>query len=560
MSGAARRGILILAGAIVAPIVIAVLLPRPGAPTVLPASLCLFVVVAAAGFGYRLAAVAAAISGALAVWFFDIPPVRTFSIENTNSALAVGSMMGVGLLCALLLGHLSTRIKEMRTHGATFEVAVANDRETLNAIQHAILPASPPTVDGVRVTTEYRMAGPSSGTLGGDFYVLVPFENGSLGIGIGDVAGHGPAAVGAMANARMTLRSVATITPDPTLAMQRTELVLRRSGALEFLTVLYGVLDPVRGSFTWVNAGHLPPIIRRADGTATLLDAPPAGILGYRSEREAFVAHHESVSPGDTLVFYTDGMVEERGIGIDVGIERLRALVSEEFDDDVRFAQRLMDSVSDEPGDDVALLVAHVGRPQPRPPTPSPRSHLYRRRPSRVRAREARDGELIETPLGTWTATQRDWVVQTTEGEQLVPGGTFHHLFVEDPDPPLTTVRRHFQCTPADVRAARAFVSEQLDGMGIDHDAAALMTGELATNAVVHARSAFDVTITTDRASVEISVTDDSPDDIRLNAPALDSSSGRGLTIVDQLADEWGTTRTAEDGKTVWFRLQRLDS
>jgi phosphoserine phosphatase RsbU/P len=86
-----------------------------------------------------------------------------------------------------------------------------------------------------------------------------------------------------------------------------------------------------------------------------------------------------------------------------------------------------------------------------------------------------------------------------------------------------------------------------------------LLTGELATNAVLHARSAFEVTITTDVMGIEVSITDQSGDDIRLKAPPIESISGRGLMIVDQLADDWGTTRTAET-KTVWFRLHRPKS
>lgn len=557
MAAGRRWAILVFVGAAAAPVLIALLFPRGSSHAVTLAALSLIVVTTTATLGYRVAAIAAAISGATAVWFFNTRPARSFSIANMNDAVAVGALLAVGLVCAVLLGTMSQRIKEMRTHGATIEVAVASDRETLNAIQQAILPTSPPSVDGIRITTSYRMAGPNAGTLGGDFYVLVPFDNGSIGIGIGDVAGHGAAAVAAMANARMTLRSVATITPDPSLAMQRTELTLRRSGALDFLTLLYGVLDPLRGSWTWVNAGHCPPIMRRSDGTTVLLDAPSAGVMCHRPTPGVFHANHESVNPGDSLVLYTDGMVEARGQSIDTGIHRIRKLVSEEFDDDTQFAQRLMDSVSEEPADDIALLIAHVGRPQLRPPTPSPRSSFYRRRPSRVRARTAREGELIETPLGTWTATHRDWVVQTAEGEQLVPEETFHRLFVEDPDPQLQTVRRHFEATPTDVRAARTFVTEHLGGIAVDESSAALLTSELATNALLHARTAFDVTITTDALAVEVSITDASSDDIRPDVPVLESNRGRGLTLVDQLADAWGTTRTA-DSKTVWFRLQRL--
>jgi anti-sigma regulatory factor (Ser/Thr protein kinase) len=166
---------------------------------------------------------------------------------------------------------------------------------------------------------------------------------------------------------------------------------------------------------------------------------------------------------------------------------------------------------------------------------------------------------VLHTPLGLWTAAQGDWVVSTRQGTQLVPADTFPLLFDPDDDPPVDTSSKRFDASPEAVKAARSFVHSCLNGVEIDHDAAALLTSELATNALLHAGTAFDVMVTVDPLGVEITVSDSSPDNIAPVRPETMSKHGRGLVLVDSLADEWGTVRT-DDHKDVWFRLNRRSS
>jgi serine phosphatase RsbU (regulator of sigma subunit)/anti-sigma regulatory factor (Ser/Thr protein kinase) len=541
---------------IVAPVVIAVTLPNPVDRPVIPAVLTTLVVATLAVLHLRTAAVLSAVVAGVSFWFFDLPPTRSFEVRSTEDGFAIAAIFVLELLSALLLGGLTARDKTSRRQAIEERAAAAADRATLNAVQAAILPRVPLGVDGVDVTTSYRMGGAASGKLGGDFYVLVPLANGSLGVGIGDVAGHGPSAVGAMAELRMTLRAVANITPDPALALQRLEFILRTTNSLSFATVLYGIVDPVRQSMTWVNAGHVPPIIRHADGSTEVLDGTNAGAMCARRDPMSFPVNRTGIRAGDTLVLYTDGLVETRTDVIDDGIDRVRAALRDDFATGSELTTRLMTTVAEEPDDDIAILVAQVGSPQRREPRPKPRGTYFARRPSKVRARPAEQGEILETPLGIWTATRGDWVVSNPNGTQLVPSRTFDQLFDPDPEPPVRTVSRHFPNSDNAVKAARDFVGGAVEGLEIDRSTAVLLTSELATNAVRHADTEFDVIVSSHSDGVEIAVSDASNDEIRPAYLRREAAHGRGLTMVDMLADEWGTTRT-HDAKVVWFWLRR---
>jgi len=133
-----------------------------------------------------------------------------------------------------------------------------------------------------------------------------------------------------------------------------------------------------------------------------------------------------------------------------------------------------------------------------------------------------------------------------TDGEvaQLSPGVTGER------------VDARFAADPKCIREARRFVTEQL----ADRSApmirdVVLMVSELTTNCVKHAHSAFSVSLVTDDRAICVEVTDTgtgTPTPQQLNP---ERASGRGLQIVEQLADSWGVTRTDGPGKTVWFTL-----
>ncbi|HEV2980220.1 MAG TPA: ATP-binding protein [Solirubrobacteraceae bacterium] len=116
------------------------------------------------------------------------------------------------------------------------------------------------------------------------------------------------------------------------------------------------------------------------------------------------------------------------------------------------------------------------------------------------------------------------------------------------------TVVRTFRSEPQAVTAARLFVRRELSGVPPEvRDAAELMTSELTTNCVRHARTEFEVTVDAQQ-SIRIAVTDAGAGDPQVLSPAPTDLTGRGLLIVSRLASRWGVIPAAP-GKTVWFAL-----
>jgi two-component sensor histidine kinase len=118
------------------------------------------------------------------------------------------------------------------------------------------------------------------------------------------------------------------------------------------------------------------------------------------------------------------------------------------------------------------------------------------------------------------------------------------------------TLAREFVAHPNSVTEARRFVVAALDGVDDEvTDAAALMASELATNSVRHAATAFRVTIDRTPDRVTVAVEDGGPGTPVVRSPRPHEPTGRGLQIVDALADEWGVTARASGAKSVWFVL-----
>jgi anti-sigma regulatory factor (Ser/Thr protein kinase) len=109
----------------------------------------------------------------------------------------------------------------------------------------------------------------------------------------------------------------------------------------------------------------------------------------------------------------------------------------------------------------------------------------------------------------------------------------------------------------ASVCDARRFVRATLEGWHLDTDQAALMTSELATNAVLHARTEYTVTVTLLPARVRVEVADLNPRPPAMAPPLRLADSGRGLRLVETLAPAWGT-HIGPDRKTVWFEIDRV--
>jgi PAS domain S-box-containing protein len=206
-----------------------------------------------------------------------------------------------------------------RQQVAAFSEELESGAHLVDTLQRALLPATLPSVERVTIATRYRSArGP--GEIGGDWYASVPLDGDRLGVAIGDVAGHGLEAVADMAAARFGLRALAVSEPAPERVLEQLSRLVRIFEGDTMITALYGVLDPRRLSWTFANAGHCSPVVRQSDGQVAVLDAAPGPPLGYGT---TYATHAVVLSPGATVVLYTDGLVERRHEPITAGLARL---------------------------------------------------------------------------------------------------------------------------------------------------------------------------------------------------------------------------------------------
>ncbi|MBB5999272.1 PP2C family protein-serine/threonine phosphatase [Streptomonospora salina] len=165
--------------------------------------------------------------------------------------------------------------------------------------------------------------------VGGDWYDVFPVAGTDrVGLVIGDVAGHGLPEATVMSQLRSVLRAAALeegARPDRVAA--RLDAYVDTYLPESMATMCYAVYDPGTEELAYANAGHVPPMLLRGDGTCERLEAvvdPPLGCSMGGVHRTARVAVH----PGDMLVCYTDGVVEQRRESLDTGLNRLSALLT----------------------------------------------------------------------------------------------------------------------------------------------------------------------------------------------------------------------------------------
>ncbi|MCU1693638.1 MAG: putative sensor protein [Frankiales bacterium] len=230
-------------------------------------------------------------------------------------------------------------------------------------LQRSLLPQLP-DVPGLDVAAVY-LPGSTAAQVGGDWYDLFALPDGVLGVAIGDVMGHDLQAAASMGQLRSVLRSYAWQGSSPAVVLDHLDQLVQGLHMAALATAVYARLTLPEGDrpgrLHFANAGHLPPVLRRPDGTTVLLDGAPGLLVGAalgidREEREV------EVPPGTVLVLCTDGLVERRGLDPDEGLERLRATVEAAVGTTAReLADALLaELAAGELDDDVALLVVRV--------------------------------------------------------------------------------------------------------------------------------------------------------------------------------------------------------
>lgn len=231
------------------------------------------------------------------------------------------------------------------------------DRAAALALQRSLLPARPPAVPGFEVAARY-IPGTQVG-VGGDWYDLFLLPSGHLGVVIGDVAGSGLRAAVVMGRIRSALRAYALETDDPADVLARLDRKVQLFEPNAMATVAYVVIDPSRTTMTLSLAGHFPPVLVDASGTAESLAIAadlPLGAMSGAPRR----THTLPLPSGSTLLLYTDGLIERRDRPLDEGM----ALLLENATDGT--AERLCSQLArnllpdGEAPDDVALLALRM--------------------------------------------------------------------------------------------------------------------------------------------------------------------------------------------------------
>ncbi|WP_405608767.1 SpoIIE family protein phosphatase [Streptomyces sp. NBC_01508] len=235
-------------------------------------------------------------------------------------------------------------------------------RHTALVLQRSFL-TTPPHVDGAELAAVYQPAS-ATAEIGGDWYDAIVLPDGAVALSIGDIAGHDLDAATQMTKASSMLRALAYADgpADPAHTLSRLDHVLQGVSTAPLITALHTELRPTANrawSVTLSNAGHPPPLLIPADGPPRYLHGPltPDPPLCVAPDMERHHSHHE-LTDGDTLLLYTDGLVEVAGTDISDGLQRLADQANLARNPDIPLTELVnaLLPLPHERADDVAIL------------------------------------------------------------------------------------------------------------------------------------------------------------------------------------------------------------
>jgi sigma-B regulation protein RsbU (phosphoserine phosphatase) len=184
-------------------------------------------------------------------------------------------------------------------------LSLKNDLEIAREIQQAMLPSGLYSAPGVETVGISRPAN----TVGGDFYDILPLDDGRLVIAVGDVSGKGSPAALLMALLLAMMRTLVDEKLEPAELITRLNVqVCRHAPGSRFITLFYAVYDPPTGEMTYVSAGHMPPLLLRASGEWDRLT--DGGIALGMFEQSTYKTRQLVIQPDELVAIYSDGVTE----------------------------------------------------------------------------------------------------------------------------------------------------------------------------------------------------------------------------------------------------------
>ncbi|MFE2874070.1 PP2C family protein-serine/threonine phosphatase [Streptomyces roseus] len=294
----------------------------------------------------------AVVSGGTPVHLVSVPlpagnrvrgAVLAVRVEGGFSDHEAATVRFTARLAAVHLGHAR-------------ELAATED--TALNLQRALVSEPGRPHPNLETASRYLPVGPRA-LVGGDWFETVRLHFGRTLLVVGDVMGHGLDAAVDMNAYRSTLRDVASTDLAPHRVLRQLDALVAEDPARRPATCLLVRVDPARGVADFASAGHLPPVIFGEGGTAVLADVPVGPPLGTGVGGYEGVTRH--ITADETLLMFTDGLVERRGEDIDVSLARLAGLrlpVGETVQEMVDAVVAALDARHAE--DDVAVLAARL--------------------------------------------------------------------------------------------------------------------------------------------------------------------------------------------------------